>query len=391
VRNIRLNPGGTTRCPAGRVTVRWLLRKASQDDVALVVVDPSGEAVPSQVSSPLSVSGEGDPRGLLQLPSVSAPVDIVARPAPGRVALPTGAQFQVALEVGRGDVAEIVQLAPADIGGLAEAHLARVSPDRGALVVAALEPSGRHGSDVDSGTGSAPPPSPATMFEVGRNAARRLKLNDSGHVRVTCAIDLSASMLPFLRGGAVTSLLELLAGFIDVVGEAKDVDMWKLSTAPGPLAVQLTKATAASYVETQLSSVGLDSGARMSTLVMLLAAREPTGVVYVITDDVPGDLEALSAALEQLRTAGGRFRLHLVVYAASRLQFGGASGHVPQTSATEQLEPLARLAADGALVVTAVPPDPTGARLRRLLGDDALADALMVRLGSSIPVPAGSR
>jgi hypothetical protein len=149
--------------------------------------------------------------------------------------------------------------------------------------------------------------------------------------RWVVVLDHSASMLLRYRSGELGSVLRALLGAWEVFGDGEPVQVWTSAGAPistRPLGVDLCRES----VDDLLRRVYVEVHTG-SSLAGLIRAVTPTGVpetVFLLTDDLPPDLES---AVGSLTGPGGTGRTgetgqpvqrwHLVVFASSRFDYRG--------------------------------------------------------------------
>jgi hypothetical protein len=158
--------------------------------------------------------------------------------------------------------------------------------------------------------------------------------------RWVVAFDHSASMLVRYRNGELASILRSLLGAWEVFGDGEPIQVWTSAGAPIsnlPLGVDLCRESVDDLLRRVYAEVHTGS-----SLAALIRAVPPTGVpetVFLLTDDLPPDLEA---ACGSLLGAGGvgdsgqpSQRWHLVVFARSRFDYRGTGRQRHPISAGE--------------------------------------------------------
>ena len=200
---------------------------------------------------------------------------------------------------------------------------------------------------------------------------------------VVVAVDRSASMLPAVRGGALTSLLEILLGLATVVGREPLLPVWQLGAAPRPVRRAVTPDTVAGFVAAELSEQASLSGVALTPLVDQIGSPARPTSVFVITDGVPPDTDVFASVV-----AGRSAPVSWHLLALAR------SGTDPRVSAEPWADELTALRRDGWASVAALSPEPHDGWVAERLADDRQLDLLVADLFPWPPtartgVPAG--
>jgi hypothetical protein len=372
----KLRPGDSTICRPGTLEVDWQVRGASAQAVRVEL-----EALTAAGPSAVAVQAVG-PQSLL-LSSLPEAVALVARPQPNETAFADAITFQaqISLRVGNADADQVV-LAPVDVSGTASAVLFTVAPAPGGWEITAA-PAGRSAAPPAGSPAPEPgsrrlPPEPPTAtvsplrraeFATRRYVGGAVALPADQRTTMVVAVDRSASMLPHQRSGALSSILELILGVNAVCGTDSVVPMWRMSREPGPIRPDLSESSVGGYVENVLGDQALTSGTALAPLIDLLPRDAGRQTVFLITDDVPPDLDASAAALRARPDPPGSLSWHLLVLARHR-----TDPLVRAEPWRDELRPLAPLADGGLLTVSAIAPDDTSNWLaNRLASPDELA------------------
>lgn len=225
--------------------------------------------------------------GLMIVPRVDGPVVLRLLPAAGLAAFPQGTTIHIAMQVDStgGQEPDRAVLTPLDVSGQPFLEFASLAPDGGSVTVTALR------TTVDRPLGE--------LAHQARVQGRALlgvdRVPEQFQINMIAGVDASASLRATTSDGAAEAVLEILAGLSTVIGSdlglrtcflGRGVD-WVPDTSAGDVARRTMDL---------LADQPVVSGFRS-------AARELTGlypndntVTYVITDGIPADIAALSAA-----------------------------------------------------------------------------------------------
>lgn len=273
--------------------------------------------------------------GLVVLPSIGAPVIVVARSASGA---PFPAALSVSVDVVSGAAAsadpERAVLSQVKLGGLVERELVEVVGHGQQLLVRAA---GDGAAEIELDP----------LGDAARAAAAGLLgtsvVGAEESLNVVVAVDRSASFRPRLADGGLEAVLAVLGGVAAtlvrdlrvgaaVVGE--DVS-WLRVGSPAGFATEVAPALRGSRPT---------SAFRSGSPALSAFDPERNTQVYLVTDAVPGDLAALEAAEQE----DGQGR-HLVLLADASAVRAGRSTSLPTTVVEPRPDLPARLAEHGVL------------------------------------------
>jgi len=384
----KLRPNDSTICAAGLLQIDWQIRGATVETVHVEMQTLNGAGTPAPAVQTIGRQG-------LMLASLPEPVALVARPRSVRAAFTDGVTFQTQISLPASDAdADQIVLTPVDVSGTSSAVLFTVAPAPGGWKVTAA-PAGQ--SPTPYAPASQPPPATpdgpdsnhptsdpqtATVATVRRAmyAARRhvgaSTLPADQLITIAVAVDRSASMLPHQRSGALQAILELILGVNTVCGANRSIPVWKMSHHPCQMRPDLSESSIAGYVETVLDDQALTSGTVLAPLVEQIPRNANRQIVFVITDDVPPDMNATAAAMQARRDPPETPSWHLIVLARHR-----SDPAVRTEPWRDELRPLAPLVDDGLITMSAITPDDSPDWLAdRLTSSDEL-DAVVAALG----------
>jgi hypothetical protein len=209
---------------------------------------------------------------------------------------------------------------------------------------------------------------------AARRCAQAASLPAERQRTIRLAIDRSASMLPHQRSGALHALLEVMIGVNGVYGATRAMPVWAMSPDPEQIRPDLTADSLPGYVDTTLGGQALTSGTALAPLVGRMPAARGRETVYVITDDVPPDLDDAAAAL-RARTDTPALTWHLLLLASDWTEPG-----VRAEPWRDELRPLAHLVGEGLLTASAIAPDDRPGWLTDRLAPPDVLDAVVGRL-----------
>jgi hypothetical protein len=135
---------------------------------------------------------------------------------------------------------------------------------------------------------------------------------------VVVAVDMSASMVAATADGSVALAVDTVVGVAQVLGPGRTPAVYLLGRDPDPVD-PVAPGEIAAATGAALSQAGRGSGFRS---VACGPVAGPGALVYVITDDIPADVDLLAAA-------GGPARLRRIVLVDAASASPGPAGGVP--------------------------------------------------------------
>jgi hypothetical protein len=313
-----LSKGGVVPCAPGEITVKLLVRDGSSAGLRIDPVDPDGR--------PIQSAHLRNPRPeLLQAGALQGVLVARLRPAQAGQALPTGCQVQAMVTIDRGpDLDRDEILSPlTDASGLPYLDLIvlePLQPDLWSVSCPEVEPapaSNEHDQIPpipNRGTNQLPP-GQAALTTSAMAAARGL----AGEARVTAhlrrrtgiVLDQSASMIAPHRDGRLAAVLDVILGLDQVFGTLDPCQFWRATTEVARVGAGSQAARDGTDEAFELPGSGFSLGAVTSRC----GSTSDPSRVFVITDDLPADLEAAAAGIaDQDRTT----HWVLVILARSR-------------------------------------------------------------------------
>lgn len=256
--------------------------------MVMTSVDGQSENVQVQAVSDASSSIGVHPNPELTIvPRVDSAVSLRLVPANGLHEFPSGTVVHVVLQVDvpAGQEPERAILQPLDVSGQSAFEFATLVPEGDAVVVSAV----RTGIDEPLGE----------LAHRARVQARTLlgveRVPEQYQVNMVIAVDSSASMRSSVVDGDVEAVLEVLAGLSSVI--APDLDLRVCSVGSGVVWAPATELAdtargATEFLDAQPAVIGFRSAS--PELAGIYPARNT--VTYLVTDGIPADLAALTAA-----------------------------------------------------------------------------------------------
>ncbi len=163
-------------------------------------------------------------------------------------------------------------------------------------------------------------PAGDTARDAARRRIGRTRAAEADRRDIHVVLDLSASMLPHHRSGALQGLLSVLAGINDVHGQSEEFTLWPAMPVQRLAPRRLTRADAAVVADDLVSTVGVGSSSGVAEA--FRAARAERAWRVVVSDGVPPDL------LGELSAPGaGEQAPHLLAFAESKHDCEG--GYLP--------------------------------------------------------------
>lgn len=288
--------------------------------VLAVTVEAAGVCVDVQAVGAADSLAVHPRPGLMILPRVDRPTEIVALPGAGIATFPQGTVLQVTIGVdsAQDPDPDRAELKPIDVSGLHRAELATIAPVDDRLEVSARKTE----ADV------ALSPLAARARSAARSLLRVDQLPAGERVAIDIDVDTTISMLGRIEDGSVKAVVDILAGISTVVGDddALQINLVGRSVVPVPLSGPAGGvADAADRLQAELDRASLGLGFDSTQ-----GWREQRGVrhvVFTVTDAVPADY-ALALAME-----GAHIVHHLVALTPT------LSGRVPSGAAVTVVPP----------------------------------------------------
>jgi hypothetical protein len=346
---IMLRPGMSAGCPAGALEIDWHARGVAPSSVTVIVevLDAPGRPAPA-------VLPVGDQT--LRLTGLPAAVALTARPRNAGTVFPDGVIFDVRLSMGAGqDGSDQMVLAPVDISGTAISTPLTITPTPTGWEVTAVSSGHWVSADTAGATSGAGSDESTTLVQRATWSARRHagahSLPPNRLTEFVLAVDGSASMLTHHRSGAVRALLELFLGVNAVCGANQAIAIWGTGWAPARLRTDLTTATLDECDAMVIDDRALTSGTALAPLVTVLPPARSRRTVFVITDDVPPDLDAATIALAARPDVP-----HLTAWHLLELALGRQDPTARVEPWRDESRPLATLVERGLATTSAITP-----------------------------------
>lgn len=274
-----LQPGASLTCDASAAEVRLRVRDMAHGGrLRLLPVDPSGAVIRS------GYLREIGPDHLL-VHQLGGPLVLRVVPLGALDALPNHSSVQLQIDIENpGHAGQQVRSQLVDVSGLPYADVLELTP----LIDGRWSIHNPLPQHADTAEG---------IRALARNGARTVtglpRVEPGGERHTYVVLDRSASMSAALRDGTVARLVETVAGVDEVVGAGAGVRVWSASAEVRP---ETRGADDADGLVVDVRSAPT-SGFQLTRVVESLAGMPGPAAVYVVTDDLPFDLERAAEAV----------------------------------------------------------------------------------------------